>query len=481
MDSNFLWGGASAANQYEGGYNLDGRGLSINDVELGAGHGKIREIHEYVHKDTYYPSHIATDFYHHYQEDIDLMAEMGFKCFRMSIAWSRIFPNGDDLECNEAGLEFYDKIFDELIKYGIEPIVTLHHFELPLSLVKKYGGWRNRKLVELSVRYAKTVMERYRNKVKYWMTFNEINALFLTDRPWHMAGIIYQQDEDLNQVKFQVAHYQLLASALTVIEGHKINPNFMIGNMLLYPCTYGATCNPTDQVIAREKLLPTYYFGDVQVRGYYTNTCKSYLKKCNGHLVIEAGDEEILLQGTVDYISFSYYFSAVEGVADIEMVEGNLSSGGKNPYLTRTEWGWQIDPVGLRYSLNQLYDRYQLPLFISENGLGAIDQIEKDGTIIDDYRISYLQEHLRAMKEAIEIDLVNCFGYAMWGPIDIISAGTGEMKKRYGFVYVDLDDFGNGTLTRTKKKSFYWYQQVIASKGKNLINTEDNDNVETSL
>ena len=286
MDSNFLWGGASAANQYEGGYNLDGRGLSINDVELGAGHGKIREIHEYVHKDTYYPSHIATDFYHHYQEDIDLMAEMGFKCFRMSIAWSRIFPNGDDLECNEAGLEFYDKIFDELIKYGIEPIVTLHHFELPLSLVKKYGGWRNRKLVALSVRYAKTVMERYRNKVKYWMTFNEINALFLTDRPWHMAGIIYQQDEDLNQVKFQVAHYQLLASALTVIEGHKINPNFMIGNMLLYPCTYGATCNPTDQVIAREKLLPTYYIDDVQVRGYYTNTCKSYLKKCNGHLVI---------------------------------------------------------------------------------------------------------------------------------------------------------------------------------------------------
>ena len=481
LSKDFLWGGAIAANQAEGAYDADGKGLSLMDIATSASKDVSRQFTDGIKKGIYYPNHEGIDFYHKYKEDLALFEEMGFKCFRTSIAWSRIFPNGDEKLPNELGLKYYDDLFDEMIKRGMEPVVTISHYEMPLYLAKQYGGWANRKLIDFYLNFCEVIYKRYSGKVKYWMTFNEINALFLTDRPWHMAGIIYQQDEDLNQVKFQVAHYQLLASALTVIEGHKINPNFMIGNMLLYPCTYGSTCNPTDQVIAREKLLPTYYFGDVQVRGYYTNTCKSYLKKCNGHLVIEAGDEEILLQGTVDYISFSYYFSAVEGVADIEMVEGNLSSGGKNPYLTTTEWGWQIDPVGLRYSLNQLYDRYQLPLFISENGLGAIDQIEKDGTIIDDYRISYLQEHLRAMKEAIEIDLVNCFGYAMWGPIDIISAGTGEMKKRYGFVYVDLDDFGNGTLTRTKKKSFYWYQQVIASKGKNLINTEDNDNVETSL
>ena len=466
--SNFLWGGATAANQYEGGYLEDGKGLSINDVEMGASHGKTREIHSYVHDNTYYPSHQATDFYHHYKEDIALMAKMGFKCYRMSIAWTRIFPSGDEEIPNEVGLKFYDQVFDELLKYGIEPIVTLHHFEMPLGLVTKYGGWRNRKLIDLAVKYAKTVMQRYRNKVKYWITFNEINSLFIATTPWHQAGIIYQEDENKIDVMFQAAHYQLVASALTIIEGKKINPDFKFGNMILYNCCYGMTCRPEDQMLVHDKLLPIYYFSDVQVHGYYTNTCLAYQKKMQANFEIAPGDLEILKQGTVDFYSFSYYASLVEGVDVEHSANGNLLDGGKNPYLEATDWGWQIDPLGLRISLNLIYDRYQIPMFIAENGMGAIDKIEADGSINDDYRIDYLTKHLKALKDALEIDLVDCFGYAMWGPIDIISAGTGEMKKRYGFVYVDLDDQGHGTFKRMKKKSFYWYQKVIATNGKEL-------------
>lgn len=468
MNHNFLWGGATAANQYEGGYQEGGRGLSINDVETAASHGHKREIHEYVHENEYYPSHHATDFYHHYKGDIALMAEMGFKCYRMSIAWSRIYPHGDDELPNEEGLKFYDCVFDELLKYGIEPIVTLHHFELPLALVNKYGGWRSRKLIDLSVRYAKTVMQRYKHKVKYWMTFNEINSLFIAEVPWHQAGIIYQDNENKNDVMFQAAHYQLVASALTVIEGHKINPNFQIGNMILYNCCYAMTCQPEDQMLVHDKLLPIYYFSDVQVRGYYTNTCRSYQKKKNAHFDIKEGDLDILKQGTVDFYSFSYYASLVEGTTVQESTDGNLLDGGRNPYLKTTDWGWQIDPLGLRISLNRIYDRYQIPILISENGMGAMDQRNEKGEIIDDYRIDYLQKHIQAMKDAIEIDEVDCFGYTTWGPIDIVSAGTGEMKKRYGFVYVDLDDLGHGTMKRSRKKSFNWYQKVIQTNGGDL-------------
>lgn len=468
LRKNFLWGGATAANQYEGAYDLDGKGLTINDVELGARHGESRKISDPIQKGKYYPSHEAVDFYHHYKEDIKLMAEMGFKSFRMSISWARIFPNGDDERPNEAGLQFYDKVFDELLKYNIEPVVTLHHFELPLNLVKNYGAWRSRKLVDLAVRYAKVVMNRYKDKVKYWMTFNEINSLFISSQPWHMAGIIYKENENKANVMLQAAHHQLLASALTVIEGKKINPDFKIGCMLLYPCTYAATCKPEDQICARNKLLSTYYFGDVQVRGRYTNTCTSYMKKINGHFKTKPGDDAILAAGVVDYIGFSYYFSAIEGTEDLQKAEGNLSTGGRNPYLKLTDWGWQTDPVGLRNSLDALYDCYQKPLFIVENGLGAKDTIEADGSINDDYRISYLRDHIKALKEAVEIDDVDLIGYETWGPIDLVSAGTGEMRKRYGFVYVDRDDEGHGSFTRKRKKSFYWYKKVIASNGEEL-------------
>lgn len=469
LRDDFLWGGATAANQYEGAYLEDGKGLTINDVELGAEHGKKRLIHQTVQANNYYPSHVAVDFYHRYEEDIALFAEMGFKSLRISISWARIFPNGDDLEPNERGLAFYDRVFDELLSYGIEPIVTLHHFELPLNLVEKYGAWRNRKLVDLAVRYAQTVMERYKDKVKYWITFNEINALFISSQPWHMAGIIYQEDENRMNTMFQAAHHQLVASAKTVIEGKKINPSFKFGCMLLYPCTYAATCHPNDQIKAREKMLATYYFGDVHIRGKYTNNCLAYTEALNGTIDFEPGDAALLAQGTVDYLSFSYYFSAIEGISEeIEMAEGNLSSGGKNPFLETTEWGWQIDPVGLRNSLNSLYDRYQIPLFIVENGMGALDTIEKDGTINDDYRIDYLAQHIKALKDAVEQDHVDLLGYTVWGPIDIISAGTGEMRKRYGFIYVDKDDDGHGSLNRSKKKSFEWFKKVIATNGESV-------------
>ena len=475
MDSNFLWGGASAANQYEGGYNLDGRGLSINDVELGAGHGKIREIHEYVHKDTYYPSHIATDFYHHYQEDIDLMAEMGFKCFRMSIAWSRIFPNGDDLECNEAGLEFYDKIFDELIKYGIEPIVTLHHFELPLSLVKKYGGWRNRKLVELSVRYAKTVMERYRNKVKYWMTFNEINNQmnFKNDIfGWTNSGAHFGDYDNPEEAMYICGHHTLLASALAVKIGKQINPNFLIGNMIAMVPIYPFSCRPADMVLSNQMMHDRWFFCDVQCRGHYPAYALKMFERKGFNINITEEDKKILAEGTVDYIGFSYYMTnTVDSTAHQDVskaTDGSSEHSVKNPFIKESDWGWAIDPEGLRYALNIFYERYEKPLFIVENGFGAIDVKEADGSCHDEYRINYLKAHIKEMKKAVELDGIDLIGYTPWGCIDCVSFTTGEMKKRYGFIYVDRDDQGNGTLKRSKKKSFAWYKKVIATDGEDL-------------
>lgn len=468
MRKDFLWGGATSANQYEGAYNADGKGLSIADVERGSVKGVPRVIDNHVVAGVHYPSHEATDFYHHYKEDIALFAEMGFKAYRMSIAWTRIFPNGDDAEPNEAGLQFYDDVFDELHKYGIEPVVTLHHYEMPLNLVTKYGAWRNRALVDLAVRYAKVVFERYKHKVKYWMTFNEINALLISPRPWHQAGIVYREDENEADIKLQAAHNQLIASALTVAEGHKINPDFQIGCMQIYPLTYAYTCKPTDQVLARNKMLRTYYMSDVQARGYYTNTCKTFQNSIGGRLTMEPGDEEILKNGTVDFIGFSYYFSQVESDEPLMELVGNVAKGGRNPYLEITEWGWQIDPVGLRTALNNLYDRYQKPLFIVENGMGAIDELTEDGKVHDDYRIYYLQRHLSAMKDAVDIDGVDLMGYTMWGCTDLVSAGTGELRKRYGFIYVDMDDEGKGSGKRMKKDSFEWYKKVIASNGEDL-------------
>jgi 6-phospho-beta-glucosidase len=461
----FLWGGAVAANQCEGAYNKDGKGLSIQDVYPKGVMGGITEEPT--------PDNlklVGIDFYHRYAEDIKLFAEMGFKVFRLSIAWSRIFPNGDETEPNEAGLAFYDRVFDECAKYGIEPMVTLSHYETPLHLAKTYDGWRDRRLVGFFERYVRTVFERYKDKVKYWLTFNEINTVLLA--PYMGAGIMTDRSKLTPQDFYQAMHHEFVASALAVKACHEIIPDAKIGCMVLCAPAYPLTPNPDDVIEAMRANQQNYMFTDVHARGYYTNYMLNDMKRKGVKLVMEPGDEEIL-KNTVDFISFSYYMSLCAS-ADPEKKKGkgNFIGGVPNPYLPESEWGWQIDPQGLRYALNDLYDRYQIPLFIVENGLGAVDELVEDEngnkTVIDDYRISYLNDHLVQVGKAINEDGVDVMGYTSWGCIDLVSASTAEMKKRYGFIYVDRNNDGTGTLERYKKKSFYWYKDVISTNGGSL-------------
>lgn len=469
----FLWGGATAANQLEGGYQEGGKGLNLADV-LPGGEARLDLImkpgfnYEVDESEYYYPNREAIDFYHRYKEDISLFKEMGFKVFRMSISWSRIFPRGDEETPNEEGLAFYDRVFDELHKHGIEPVVTISHYETPLHLIKEYGAWKNRKLIGFFERYARTVFERYKSKVKYWMTFNEINGA--THIPLFGLGFSPSSEEARLQESFQGLHHQFVASAIAVKLGHEIIPGSQIGCMLTYAPVYAYDCNPENVMYAiREEQIFNYYCGDVQVRGEYPTFAKRYLKENGIKLDIQDGDLEIIKEGTVDYIGFSYYMSRTEKKVRTqeEGTSGNIIGGLKNPFLKASDWGWEIDPEGLRISLNKLYDRYQLPLFVVENGLGAKDKVEADGSINDDYRINYLRDHIIAMAEAIE-DGVNLLGYTPWGCIDFVSNSTGQMSKRYGFIYVDKHDDGSGTLERSRKKSFYWYKDVIASNGEQL-------------
>lgn len=475
----FLWGGATAANQLEGAYNVDGKGLSIfdmvtfvpkeqrgNNIEMDV--KSLKELEELLAQgdEGNFPKRRGIDFYNRYKEDIALFAEMGFKTFRMSISWARIFPNGDDLTPNEEGLVFYDKVFDELSKYGIEPLVTLSHYEIPLHLVRKYNGWTDRRLVEFFVRYAETVFDRYKGKVKYWLTFNEINISQFS--PYIGSGILVDQVEHVEQAVYQALHHQFVASARAVKLCHEIMPEAKIGCMLARMEVYPETCHPDDVLVALEEDQKNLFFTDVQVRGAYPSYMLSYFEKNNIKIEMLPGDEEILLQHPVDFLSFSYYMTQVaSGNPDKLKQKGNFSSGIVNPYLKSSDWGWQIDPKGLRITLKKLYDRYQVPLFIVENGLGAYDKVEEDGSINDDYRIDYHRAHIEQMKEAIN-DGVDLIGYTSWGCIDLISAGTSEMSKRYGFIYVHQDDYGNGSLERKKKKSFDWYKEVIRSNGTNL-------------
>ena len=474
----FLWGGATAANQLEGGYNLGGKGLSTADMipfipkDERAGDNAVHitsdQFEEAFKEDSkkLYPKRWGVDFYNHYKEDIALFGEMGFKTFRLSISWARIFPNGDDLKPNEEGLQFYDNVFDELAKYNIEPLVTLSHYEMPATLVKKYNGWIDRRVVNMFTNYAETVFKRYRNKVKYWLTFNEINAIALA--PYNGGGLITDRFENIDQAIYQALHHQFVASALAVKLCKEINPDAKVGCMLARLETYPETCNPQDILKTLKQEQMNFFYTDVQVRGYYPNFIKEYFKENNINIIMEENDEDILLQNKVDYISFSYYMSLVESAGPQgERASGNLFSGLKNPYLESSDWGWQIDAIGLRVTLNKLYDRYQIPLFVVENGLGAIDTPDENGMISDDYRINYLREHIVQMREAIS-DGVELMGYTSWGPIDIISVSTSEVSKRYGFIHVDIDDYGNGSFKRTKKKSFEWYKKVINSNGEVL-------------
>lgn len=459
--ANFLWGGAISANQAEGAYNQDGKGLSVADIHPNGVFKSPVEGAEYV------PYHTAIDFYNRYKEDIALFGEMGFKALRTSIAWTRIFPNGDETEPNEAGLRFYDDLFDELIKHNIEPIITLSHYEMPLGLAKNYGGWMNRKLIDFFIKYAETVFKRYKNKVKYWIGFNEINVL--DHIPYIGGGATAGEGENPKQINYQMAHHQFVASALAAKSLREINPKAKIGCMVAAGHYYPYSCHPDDVFLAMELERKVLFYMDVMSRGYYPSYTKRMFKEYNVNIKMEDGDVELLRQNTVDYISLSYYKSrcASANPEGLEFTSGNLTLGVKNPYLKASDWGWQIDPKGLRYTLNQLHDRYQKPLFIVENGFGAIDTVEENDEINDDYRIEYMREHMLAAKAAVE-DGVELMGFLTWGPIDIVSASTAEMKKRYGFIYVDKDNEGNGSLRRIKKKSFNWYKEVIASNGETL-------------
>lgn len=475
LPEEFLWGGAVSAHQFEGGYNKDGKGISIADVMTVGSREKPRLITDGIQSSYFYPSHEAIDFYSHYKEDIALFAEMGFKCFRTSIAWTRIFPNGDEESPNEAGLQFYDRVFDELLKYNIEPVITLSHFEMPYHLVKEYGGWYNRKVIDYFVKYAEIVMNRYKDKVKYWMTFNEINNQMNYKNDifgWTCSGVKFSEFENPEEVLYQVAHHQLVASALVVKKGHEINPNFQIGCMTAMVPIYPHSCHPEDVFLANNMMHDRFFFSDVQVRGHYPAYALKDWERKGFHIQMEPNDLEILKEGRVDYIGLSYYMSQVVK-HDVNVDPSHSLNGGNehsvdNPFIPTSEWGWTIDPIGLRYTLNILYERYDLPLFIVENGFGAIDQEDEKGFIKDEYRISYLKTHIKELKKAVLIDGVKLIGYTAWGCIDLVSFTTGEMEKRYGFIYVDKDNFGNGTLERKKKLSFYWYKKVIETNGEDL-------------
>ena len=471
----FLWGGATAANQCEGAYNLDGRGLANVDlapigtdrVAVITGEMKMFDFDEHH----FYPAKEAIDMYHRYKEDIALFAEMGFKTYRLSIAWSRIFPKGDENESNEAGLKYYEDLFKECKKYGIEPLVTITHFDCPMHLVEKYGAWRSRELVGFYENLCHVIFNRYKGLVKYWLTFNEINMIL--HAPFMGAGLYFEEGENKEQIKYQAAHHELLASAIATKIAHEVDPENKVGCMLAAGANYAYTSKPEDVWASRKADRENYFFIDVQSRGEYPSYALKEMERKGITLPIQEGDLELLKEHTVDFVSFSYYSSRVQSTDPSinDQTSGNIFSSLKNPYLEASEWGWQIDPLGLRITLNDLYDRYQKPLFIVENGLGAVDTPDENGYVVDDYRIEYLAEHIKAMRDAVEIDGVDLLGYTTWGCIDLVSAGTGEMKKRYGFIYVDRDNEGNGTLNRSKKKSFDWYKKVIATNGEDLSNS----------
>lgn len=475
LKDGFLWGGAVAANQCEGAWDVDGKGISDSDICTGGSHTRAKRITRTIEEGTFYPSQEAIDFYHHYKEDIALFAEMGFKVFRFSIAWTRIFPTGMEEEPNEAGLKFYDGVIDECLKYHIEPLITISHYEMPYALTEKYNGWASRACIDLFVKYAKVLFTRYKGKVKYWLTFNEINCGTMPTGNLLSLGILnegttdFMHQVDIPQLRFQGLHHQFVASALAVQAGHEIDPDAKIGCMICHITTYPFTCNPDDILKAQQRnQILNQFCGDVQVRGEYPHFMKRYFEEQGIRVEMEPGDLETIKNGCVDFYTFSYYMSTCESAdPDQEQTGGNISGGVKNPYLESSDWGWQIDPKGLRYTLNELYGRYRIPLMVVENGLGAYDEKAADGKIHDPYRIDYLKKHIEQMKEAVK-DGVDLMGYTPWGCIDLVSASTGEMAKRYGFIYVEKYDDGTGDLSRKKKDSFEWYKNVIASNGEEM-------------
>lgn len=465
---NFLWGGATAANQCEGAYLEDGKGLSTADLMCRETYGAY-DLNLEINPDIYYPCHTAIDFYHTYAEDIKRMAEMGFKCFRMSIPWSRIYPNGDDEFPNEKALAHYDKVFDVCHKYGIEPVVTMSHCETPLALVKKYGGWKNRAMIDLFVKYALTLFNRYKTKVKYWITFNEINFIFMKGCLFQNSGVLYKDGDNLKELEYQVAHNQLVANAKCIKLCHEIISGSYINAMIEGALAYSPTCDPSDVFRTMESNWEySYAFLDVMLKGEYPYYWFRNIEKEHLHVDIREEDLQAFHEGIGDYIPFSYYMSRMPVRLDqVDLSDSSDSAKFNNPYLKTTEWGWSVDPVGLRIAVNEFCSRYHKPVFIVENGLGAHDILTEDKKVHDLYRIEFLKEHIHQMHLAID-DGAQILGYTTWGCIDLIAQSTGEISKRYGFIYVDQEDDGSGSKKRYKKDSFYWYKKVIESNGNHL-------------
>ncbi|MDR1568800.1 MAG: glycoside hydrolase family 1 protein [Streptococcaceae bacterium] len=465
---NFFWGGAVAANQIEGAYQADGKGLSVADInrfrddinisEKANTEETLTDIFFAVNDQKgIYPKRSGIDFYHHYQEDLALLAESGMNAFRTSISWARIFPNGDDEKPNEAGLQFYDRLIDEMIKNGMEPLITISHYEMPLNLAITYKGWSNRKLIDFYLRFATTLFKRYQGKVKYWILSNQINLV--TFESFNHLGIPKDSVDNLEEAKFQGVHNELVACAQAIKAAKAIDSTYQIGMMNCYSAVYPKSARPEDNLAALKfNQIYEYYFSDVSARGAYPKYMWRYFEENNIKLVL--GENDLAdLKHTVDFVSFSYYYTRMIGAENLKPEI--------NPKLEANEWGWSYDPIGLRIALNHYYDRYGLPIMITENGMGFYEELGEDKTIKDDYRIDFLRSHIQQMKEAI-YDGVALIGYYPWGPIDLVSCSSSEMSKRYGFIYVDLDDYGNGTGQRYKKASFDWYKQVIASNGEIL-------------
>ncbi|MDQ0362058.1 glycoside hydrolase family 1 protein [Breznakia pachnodae] len=472
----FYWGGATCANQLEGAWQEGGKGIACPDLCTGGNVSVHKRITPELEKETFYPSHDAVDHYHRYKEDIALFAEMGFKMYRFSIAWTRIFPNGDDEKPNEEGLKFYENIIDECLKYNIEPLVTISHYEVPFNLTKKWNSWVDRRTIDCYLNYCEAIFKRYKGKVKYWLTFNEINSATTKMGAFLNQGILneiktmdFHDQVDIPNHRFQGLHHMFVASALATKMAHEISSDYQIGCMQIFIPYYSLTCNPEDELATlQESQITNWFCGDVQCRGKYPSYVWRYFKKNNIEININDEDLEILENGTADFYTFSYYMSSCQ-TADptIESGKGNLLGGVPNPNLKASDWGWQIDPIGLRIALNEIYDRYQLPIYVVENGLGAYDEISEDGKIHDEYRIDYLRKHIEQMEEATE-DGVDLRGYTTWGCIDIVSASTGELAKRYGFIFVERYDDGTGDFSRHRKDSFYWYKKVIETNGVEL-------------
>ncbi len=470
----FLWGGAVAACQIEGAWDADGRGPSTSDIHaydkginrahiVKEGGGDLEKIKFALDdKEGYYPKRFGIDFYHTYKEDLAYLKEMGFKAFRTSISWSRIFPKGDEDEPNEAGLRFYDNLIDEILKKGMEPVITMSHYDIPIYLVTEYGGFANRKVIDFFVHYAKVLLERFKGKVKYWIVCNQVNLVPTVQ--FGSLGIYDGQAENMEELMYQAVHNQFVACAKVIKLGRLIDPNTRLGTMVADGTFYPATCNPKDIVLTLKKNRMQYFFTDVQLRGEYPVYALRYFKENGINIKMECGDEELLKNYTADFLGISYYYTRI-----VDHTKNNMTpfDGEQNPYLEPTPWEWRADPLGFYNSLSQYWDRYQVPLMIAENGLGALDTVETDGSIHDPYRIDYLRKHIKQMKECV-LDGVNIIGYLSWGPIDIVSSSSAEMSKRYGYVYVDLDDLGNGTGKRMRKDSFYWYKKVIETNGEDL-------------